>query len=242
MPSKRRITAGQVRDIEDIRNNPALLEDWIFVDIGFSSTRTSCGIAIGSCAATEVTFADLVKMVVDAVEKQDCSDKPLHLVLEAPLSMAFTEDGNPWPRTFEGLIDGIPRGWYYQAGATTRGGAERLMWKLRRCKRRRPIRLFEGFIPRERGAEHQAGDHARVAEQLRGVVKGETGCPIVRPDEITAGLQVWPISGIEGWDSNKPPKDNMIPPVVWVPQACLGEHPENISRQCPCTALRNQVP
>ena len=251
MPSQRRITAGQIRDIEEVRNNPALLEDWIFVDIGFARENNSCGVAIGADVAKKVEFAELAKLVVKAVQKKG---KSLNLVLEAPLSMAFTEAGNPWPRNFEwstrsqgndspqwfkDLMDPSERFWYSRAGSSTKAGAERLIWELRRCQRGREVRLFEG-------AASLNADHHEVADRLREVIKGEIGCPILSPKEITASRKntyLWPITGIEGWDSHKPPKESMIPPVVWIlPQTCLGEHPENIARQCPCIALRNQVP
>ena len=240
MASKYRITAGQVCDIEKVRQRKALLEDWIFVDIGFAPDKPSCGIAIGNQKAEEVRFAKLVEMVVEEVKKPGRSENPLYLLLEAPLSMAFTEDGNPWPRSFEAkpkkwnrvpgrfedLKDRTHRGWYRQAGAVTKGGAERLVWELRRCVRQREIRLFEGFVPRKKGDEQQPGDHAEVVETLRDVIKWKTGCPIVPPCEIRAAYtlrpsceytQLWPIIGIEGWDSNEPPADCMIPPVVWIP-------------------------
>ncbi len=262
MASRRRITAGQVRDIEEVRKTPALLKDWIFVDIGFAPGDASCGVAIGSDKAEEITFGKLVEIVVTEARKPG---KPLNLLLEAPLSMAFTKDGNPWPRSFEAkpkkwnrvprwfedLKDGEHRGWYRQAGPLTMAGAVRLIWELRRRKRQRKIQLFEGFAPREKGTESQTGDHAKVAEKLRGVVKGETGCPILPPYEIKAAYtsrpaykytQLWPITGIEGWDSHKPPKDHTIPPVVWVPPNCQGANPESTDRQCSCAVLRNQVP
>ena len=257
MVSRRRITAGQVEDIEAVRVNPVLLRDWIFVDIGFSSTEESCGVAIGKDDPEEVTFANLVKKLAAQVAEVEKPHKPLNLLLEAPLSIAFTTDGNPTARVFESkkestppklaeLMDDTHRGWYYNAGANTMAGATRLIWELRKCKRRRDIRLFEGYAPRESERRDEIkskkGDHAKVVRQLRALVKGEIRCPVLSPGKITVDLHVWPIVGIEGWDSHKPPKDNMIPPVVWVPPKCLGEEPESTIGQCPCAIVRNQVP
>ena len=253
MASKYEIMAGQVCEIEEViekvKENPELLEDWIFVDIGFARKGNTCGVAVGNCEAEKVTFANLVGKVTEAVQKEG---NPLNLLLEAPLSMAFTEDGNPWPRNFEwstkskgndspewfkDLIDPSERFWYSRAGASTKAGAERLIWRLRRCKRRRQVRLFEG-------AASLKADHHEVADKLRQVVKGEIGCPIVSPNEITAGRKhthLWPITGIEGWDSHKPPKDSMIPPVVWILPRCPDKVPENTTRQCPCAIRPNRV-
>lgn len=271
MASKYRITAGKVCDIEKVQKKTGkakleLLEDWIFVDIGFApSQNKSCGVARGTREAEEVTFAELVGKVTEAVKKLS---EPLNLLLESPLSMAFDTVGNPMPRSFERsrslqaalkgdsskpkwvehfIEGGNHKGWYYQAGPQVMAGAERLIWELRRCTRRREVRLFEGFAPREskkEGTESSVGDHAKDAAKLRDVVKGETGCPIVHPFEITAGRQytnLWPITGIGGWDFHKPPKDSMIPPVVWVPPKCQGKKPEGGPRRCYCADLRDEA-
>lgn len=267
MKSQYRITAGKVCDIEEVQKKPEkekleLLEDWIFVDIGFAPPdRKSCGVAIGSSKAKKITFGELVDKVKEKVKE---SAKPLNLLLEAPLSLAFDTAGNPMPRSFERsrslqaglnkgksspewvenfIEGGYHKGWYYQAGPLVLVGAERLIWELRRCMRRREVRLFEGFVPRESKKEESKsadGDHGKVAEKLRDVVKGKTGCPIVRPYEITAGRQyayLWPITGIEGWDSHKPPEDIMIPPVVWVPPNCQGKKRVNATRLCTCGSI-----
>ena len=97
MASEYKIMAGKVTDIEDVGRNEKLLEDWIFVDIGFARKGKSCGVAIGSCNAKEITFGELVDMVKETVKEPG---KPLNLLLESPLSMAFAKAGNPWPRNF----------------------------------------------------------------------------------------------------------------------------------------------
>ena len=63
------------------------------------------------------------------------------------------------------------RSWYSRAGTSTKAGTERLIWELRRCKRRREVRLFEG------AASLNAGHH-EVADKLREVVKGKTVAPL----------------------------------------------------------------
>ena len=262
MAAEYKIVAGKIADIEDVRRNEKLLEDWIFVDIGFAPENKSCGVAIGNRKAKEVRFAKLVEMVVKEVKEPGDT---LNLLLESPLSMAFNSAGNPWPRSFEAkprkwdqsprwfgdLKDDTHRGWYRQAGTLTMAGAARLLWKLHECKRQRTIQLFEGFAPRKKGPKSQTGDHAKVAGKLRDVVRGKTDCPIVPPSEITAAYisrsdlkytQLWPITGIEGWDSDEPPEDCKIPPVVWVPSTCLGTAPESTVGQCTCATLRNQAP
>ena len=224
MTSEHKIIAGTVRDIENVRRDKTLLECWIFSDIGFAPDEKSCGVAVGSHTAEEVRFAEMVNMMVEKVEEPG---KPLHLLLESPLSAAFTPAGNPCPRNFEwstrskgnhsskwfkDWIDKMHRGWYLRAGASTKAGAERLLWELHRCKRQRDVLLFEGFAPLK-------AKHKEVAEKLRYAVKGETSSHIVSPDEIVAGkleVYLWPITGISGWDSNEPPAYGKIPPVVWV--------------------------
>ena len=226
MPSESKIKAGNVLDIENVRQDKTLLERWIFSDIGFAPDKRSCGVAVGNHTGKEVKFADLVAIVVKVVKEPG---EPLNLLLESPLSIAFTQDGNPWPRNFEwstksknnqlpkwfkDRLGSDHKGWYLRAGASTKAGAERLVWKLHRCKPQREVLLFEGFAPLK-GTKHK-----EVAERLRDAVTGETGSPIVSPDKIVDGqskVDLWPITGISGWDSDEPPGCSTIPPVVWVP-------------------------
>lgn len=255
MTSKYRITAGKVCDIDNARQDETLWEDWIFVDIGFAPPNNkSCGVAVGKCKAKKVAFSKLVEIVINEVEKPNKRSKQLNLLLEAPLSMAFDLAGNPTARRFElgdetngaqgkagrfgNLLASKKRGWYAQAGASTRGGAERLLWSLNRCKRQRMVRLFEGFAP------VKEPNHDKVANRLREVVRGQTHCPILSSHELLVDStreHLWPIPGISGWDSTEPPAISNIPPVVWVPRKCYAKAKKKNFKpgNCLCAELQH---
>ena len=131
-----RIIAGQVADINRDSGQ------WLIVDVGFSSTEPTSGVWNGTGEPHVVTFGDLVELATREVRK--ASPQPLNLLLEAPLSVAFHQNGNPTRRCCD-TYKGKHRDWYVNAGATTLIAACRLLWALHRCERQRDVRLFEGF-------------------------------------------------------------------------------------------------
>ena len=116
--------------------------DWLFIDIGFSSKERSCGLVEGNGNAKTLTFGKLVKRVVKEANRR--TDDPLNLVIEAPLSVAFNEKGNPTHRSTD-RKDGKMRDWWYNAGASTMVAAGHLLRKVR-ARGNREVRLFEGFV------------------------------------------------------------------------------------------------
>ena len=93
-----RITAG---DIVDINGDSG---QWLIVDIGFSSTEPSCGVSNRAGEPSVVTFGDLV--VLATHEAQVADSQPLNLLIEAPLSVAFQQNGNPIRRNCD-IHDGV---------------------------------------------------------------------------------------------------------------------------------------
>ena len=75
--------------------------DWIIVDMGFSSKKPSCGVAVGGEPPNTLPFGKLVNLVRDEAGRKEAKKRPLNLLLEAPLSMAFDPHDNPMPRSFE---------------------------------------------------------------------------------------------------------------------------------------------
>ena len=73
-------------------------KDWIVVDLGFSNRRKSCGMLIENNASL-LTFAEVKDELAKICEKRH--SRPLYLMLEAPLSVAFDVQGNPVGRRFE---------------------------------------------------------------------------------------------------------------------------------------------
>ena len=87
------IRAGDVSELEK-KNS----EDWIFVDIGFSSTDRSCGVLKNEEEYQPKTFGQMVDYLKEEISK---SSPHLNLVIDAPLSVAFKENGNPVGRRGE---------------------------------------------------------------------------------------------------------------------------------------------
>lgn len=80
--------------------------EWLFVDVGFSSARKSCGVLGDDDAAPDVlTFAEASARIIAAAALAANRRKKaaLNLLIEAPLSVAFNQRGNPAGRIFERL-------------------------------------------------------------------------------------------------------------------------------------------
>lgn len=115
--------------------------DWLFVDVGFSSTHKSCGVLKNNERPKTVKFGRFVKCVV---KETRIPGPPLNLLLEAPLSVAFDKDGNPTRRSTD--EEGKEyRDWWYNAGASTLLATGYLLRLVKECGIRREVRLFEGF-------------------------------------------------------------------------------------------------
>ena len=131
------IRAGDVSELEK-KNS----EDWIFVDIGFSSTDRSCGVLKNEEEYQPKTFGQMVDYLKEEISK---SSPHLNLVIDAPLSVAFKENGNPVGRRGEKRGSNSHRYWNENAGPLTLVATGFLMRALFECERHREVRLFEGF-------------------------------------------------------------------------------------------------
>ena len=140
--------------------------EWVFVDIGFSQARESCGIAIGDSEPFNITYHDLTRRVVCMLDK---GSSPLNLLIEAPLSVAFTKDGNPTGRTIE-KRDKRTRYWYVGAGAAMLLATMHLLRKLYNKNSMREIRLFEGFASFK--SPRSTSSHIDDVKRLRSVAWG----------------------------------------------------------------------
>jgi hypothetical protein len=52
--------------------------NWVFLDVGFSATKPSCGLIIGETKPVRIQFGDATRRIVEHV------DQETHLVIEAP--------------------------------------------------------------------------------------------------------------------------------------------------------------
>lgn len=154
---------------------------WIFVDIGFSQSASTCGLLRHEGAAECLPFGGLVSRIVE-----ECSSpgEPLNLLIEAPLSVAFTREGHPSGRSVERRQGQQPRYWYLGLGCGVMVAAMHLVRAM--CDRgvARDVRLFEGFASfKQKGI---ASSHTADVEKLREIVWHPEAHPraIVGPREL----------------------------------------------------------
>ena len=148
------IVAGSTNDINENSGQ------WLIVDIGFSSTACSCGVWDTTREPRVVTFGELVNLAIRKVQE---SDQPtLNLLIEAPLSVAFQQNGNPTRRRCDSRGN-KHRDWYVNAGATTLIATGYLLRELNKCRRTRQVRLFEGFVSFKTSNHSPRSKKARIA-------------------------------------------------------------------------------
>ncbi len=114
---------------------------WVFVDLGFAQSAKSCGLLVCDGKPREVSFAQLRTQLLEIVASDG---KPLNLLIEAPLSVAFNAKGNPTGRSIERRANQI-RYWYVGLGCSVLVAATYLLRAIYDAHSDREIRLFEGF-------------------------------------------------------------------------------------------------
>lgn len=176
--------------------------DWVFVDPGFASKKRSCGFLINDGSAQELSF---VELRTELCALMTAATVPLNVVIEAPLSVAFSQAGNPVGRAFE-LRDGKSRYWYVGLGCSVLVSAAYLMRALVDSGPQRQIRLFEGFVTfKKKGAR---SSHAQDVLDLRRVVydgMGATG--VLWPEQFRQSKQdcLQSAFSVSGMDFGIPP-------------------------------------
>ncbi len=200
-----KIIAGCTTDINEESGQ------WLIVDIGFSSTACSCGVWDGTGEPRVVTFGQLVSLVIKKAQEPDCT--PLNLLIEAPLSVAFQQNGNPTRRQCDSLGK-KHRDWYVNAGATTLIAASYLLWKLNNCPRTRQVRLFEGLVSfktsnqRPRSKKARIATHKNDVRNLKKAVCNPADAKVFSPQEL-------PVNQCDRVESAFSFLDkNTIPPVI----------------------------
>lgn len=157
--------------------------EWLFIDIGFSSSKSTCGYAFQNEEAQEITFAKLKSVVCG---KLVTSNQPLNLVIEAPLSVAFNPDGNPIGRAIE-KQGKKTRYWYVGPGCSVLVATMYLIREISSLHPQREIRLFEGLASfKEKGVK---SSHKEDVSALRRIVFREEGAKgsIVAPEKLAQG-------------------------------------------------------
>jgi hypothetical protein len=109
---------------------------------------------IGETKPVRIQFGDATRRIVDHVKH---ADRETHLVIEAPLSVAFNAKGNPVGRRIEReTIEGktTTRYWHAGLGCSVMVAAMYLVRGMMDATPASPVRLFEGFVSyKERGAK-----------------------------------------------------------------------------------------
>lgn len=174
--------------------------EWVFVDPGFAMDgKRSCGLLEASRGCKKVTFSELrARLATLAVE----GIGPINLVIEAPLSVAFSASGNPAGRDFE-RRDGKSRYWYVGLGCSVLTSATYLLRAMTDVRPTREIRLFEGFVSFK---AKEKSDHCRDVADLKRVVWGEPGVgSIVPATAINPQHSVMSAFAVAGMDYQIPP-------------------------------------
>ena len=175
------IRSGTMQELEDRSG------DWLFIDLGFAETSETCGyllVSQGQKAGIEepkkLTFGQLVENVVELAGRSN--GPPLHLVLEAPLSAAFTKSGNPLGR--KGEREGNKtRYWYLQGGCVVLLAALYLMRAIIDAGCLREIRIFEGFVSFKDGKSDHIADVLGLKDSVWNLSRED---PILFPSPINS--------------------------------------------------------
>jgi len=177
--------------------------EWVFVDIGFSREGKTGGFLIGEQQPVRLTFSDLQQQLI-RVSRENTG--PLNLVLEAPLSVAFSARGNPAGRSFEKSDQGH-RYWYAGLGCQVTVAATYLLRAVLAAQPTREVRLFEAFVsfkPKDKSSSHE-GD----VKAMRAVVWRSAAEPgdVIHPHEIPGpyASSVQSAFAVCGFDLGVPP-------------------------------------
>lgn len=192
-----RIRAGR---LDDLRQDSGL---WVFVDIGFSREGKTGGLLVHDGVPRELTFAQLRSELVALATS---GPTPMNLVLEAPLSAAFTAPGNPAGRAMEKDETGH-RYWYAGLGCQVTMAAAYLLRAMLEVDQGRDIRLFEAFVSfKEKGRK---SSHAADVLAMRGVAWGlpDVVGKVLGPDELAGphAARVQSAFQVFGFDCQVPP-------------------------------------
>ena len=141
--------------------------DWVFVDLGFSSKSRSCCMAVGDADPFHLTYGELGPRL----ERLTTGGAgPVNLLVEAPLSVAFSKEGNPTGRRIErrrrietGQAE--TRFWYVGPGAAVLIAATYLLRRLHDANPVNEVRLFEGFASFK--SKRTRTSHANPVNEVR---------------------------------------------------------------------------
>lgn len=176
---------------------------WVFVDVGFSRSGKTGGLLLHDGEPRELTFAQLGAELVSLARG---APSPMNLVLEAPLSAAFTAEGNPAGRAME-KDDASHRYWYAGLGCQVTIAAAYLLRAMLDSDPIRDLRLFEAFVSFKHKGKKSS--HAADVLAMRAVAwdfPGATG-HVLAPDQVMGphAARVQSAFKVFGFDCGVPP-------------------------------------
>jgi len=198
------------------------------IDLGFSKSRDSCGLAWkrgGSETATTglLPFGKCIARVAELLEcRCDCGDTAV-LIVEAPLSGLFGKEGNPVERGgFERRVDAssgkkTTRYWYSGPGAAMCLAAAFFLRELDRrlCQSQkvRNVVLYEGFI----AFKSEATDHVQDAQRLLESFFSRP-CPVVPIQDYPGGSILTTLDIVAGTDAESSAPAIIVPSDAKTPE------------------------
>ena len=139
--------------------------EWLILDIGFANKSNSCGLLINRKSPVELQFNEARERICRFISN---STKPVNLVMEAPLSVAFDSKGNPKGRAVE-KQGSKTRYWYSGPGCSVMVAALYLVKTITEIPTNTEVRLFEGFVSFKESGKKSI--HSRDVELLGGYRK-----------------------------------------------------------------------
>lgn len=151
---------------------------WAILDIGFARTSKTCGLLLPGEQSRCVQYGEARRLLTTMVGD---SSEPINLVIEAPLSVAFTSSGNPTGRSVEHR-PGSSRCWYFGLGCSVLVAALYLIKDLADAGTSVPVRLFEGFVSFK--ARSGRSSHLADVEALQQVISNPSSESVVAPADL----------------------------------------------------------
>ena len=129
------------------------------IDLGYSATQASCGIATINGISESLEFGDCIEWTANYLN----TNGPHVLILEAVLSTYHNPEGNPANRgDFE-----KGRGWYHGPGVSTFAAALRFLNQLEiHYQGNQTIPLVEGFLSYKPKKTTHADDAKRLVKEF----------------------------------------------------------------------------
>jgi len=191
--------------------------DWIFLDVGFSATRKTCGLLLphsetdlANPSELLFTYGEMCKKVVSTIRERK---SPINLMIEAPLSMSFDERDNPTGRKylvkkngntteicFELNKDRKHRYWNEGAGCCVMTASMVLLKKIATINVSTSVRIFEAFISFKKRSGLHSTSHGSEVLALRKCVEDNSFAELIEPVKCISILKLMGVN-----DENRVP-------------------------------------